>query len=1363
MTGILETLQKRAEKYDVAYETLTQTNKELATFQASSNSVEELLSYEARMRNILLQQQKNLENLKYRAEKYYSITDHDNRQTCRNLRVITEPERKQIKKTHEALETIKKDIKTALNTNTQMLDQNLRNSDYIKLIIKFNHSYELFTNECQGIYKSEVPHEVPDNISSRSKELEELLDRLGPLSASSTLNLNIDWEIQRQDIVRQSENVYFFKDDYSNKYAQAELLHKEFLQLSDLIIDPNTTDEERILNNQKLGECRNTLSPLLKELQAGSGRLGIDFDWISIIENMNHIYEDVQFDLRTQAENLSELIVLFQNQPSEYVHKSQLYQSKLLRQKQYDDAVNYGIEWMKSIPKEASNDDLMKISSSFIQAATLASNPNWTDYRKALELQLEQRDLHLTDQKLAAHPEITSGDMGRLELIRGTLFANAGDLSFSANKCYRNCELISPNDTGWKFQAAKFYISAHQWEKARAIIPNLPSEAATIIRKSMAKSESDVYSFVIDAAQLTFQHAPLLFPKLAKNQTFKTTDACIQISTRYFKELGVPFLTIDPQWPERRKLQLMGINLAFDILDFYHERIPSKTLQQGALFGINAWRVRSSLSQLAQSKSLSVFSVMNTASTFASVGLRYPRFRNPTFRTICMTTQKIQMDIAPLGLIAYYWETIVGFSKQLAISTTTETQFDKGSAYLDQYADYSTLALSVAVSLCAAHRFTTYHPQIWTAMIIGEAQSLFDKERYQESKILLRESQNSWHGDTASLQLYADYIDSLERVLKLISEQEIDGLSSNGSISRQKKVADQLLKAFKNISNYSVIHEEVYYNEIVIALRLKDKERTETLLKGDICTRVLEQTAVFFLHYLEAQGEMTHKWVDELFPQAYKDIITKYREYVSLKKKQPILTETSPQTVKEQRFQAIDALLQLIKHKDGLDTLYVQLHCDRFFVYFNTERDVLNHPQLTTLLKQMTTAVHKKVALTLIEDAERLFEENEENIISPKLQKARGLSNFHQKTLIEEHEKYLTHRKAHPQLTNNTTQEKDERLKILDNILSQIESDNSFSPLITGLRWAKVRVYLDTESFKEVTTFLKQVEDEPRLVPSIIMYLVQAATDLDQKEEKRKATKYLVNAAMSLKELLDPTMVNILELFRIYLVLKNEDVKSDALLNQQIEAMKDLLNCIQPIRELRTMYVSLSFEQFTILISEQRYELAKMSFDQHSTNRQVRLLFIGFLADHLIQLGEKFIEQNRIDNGKKKFLQLSQLFGISEHKLITSYFQLLDSYQNMIEADNTEDNIATNKKILESIHNLSEEFNVINYPIPGLLIFREAEIHNMIGGFEENNENYELSLKAYQSVATLYEELGITDPRLNNRIMILKNKLISAN
>lgn len=1356
MSPSLEKLQKRAEKYECAYEALNQTNKELANIRANPNSYEALLSYAVRMRSILVRQQKNLEDLNYRAKKYYRITNLANRRQWYKDEDISKEECEQIKKNHDALKIIiEKDINTALGTNTRLLDQNLQNIKYIELILNFNQLYDLFKNECQNIYKADVPHEVQDNIFSRSKELEELIDRLGPLSASSTMNLPIDWEIQRQHIIRLREDVYFFKDDYSKKYNQAQLLHKEFHRLSDLIGDPNTSDEDRILNNQKLTDCKNTLNPLLKELQDGSGRVGIDINWASIIESINQGYEDVQFGLRTQTENLSELDALFHNQPSEYLHKSYLYQSKLLQQKQFNDAVNYGMDWIKSIPKETSKDDIIKMSSSFIQAAILSSNPNWSDYRKALDLQLEQRDLRLTDQKLAANPEIKSGDIGRLELIRGTLFANAGDLSFSANKCYRNCELISPDDSQWKFQEANFYISAHQWPQARATIPSLPLEAAEKIRTRIATSQSNYYGFFTDLLQCIIQQMPRLFPRLEKSQTFKTTDVCIQISARYFKELGIPFLTIEPKWPE---MSLIRENIAADALDFFHERIPSKPLRQGAMIWINVRKIRSSLSQLIQSESRSIFSLLNTVSTFTSVGFRYSRFKSRTFRSICITTQKVQMDIIPLELLDRHWQTIVGFSKQLAIRTATETQFDQGSAYVDQYANYSQLALGFAIGLCAVYRFTTYHPQIWTAMIIREVQSLFHKERYQESKTLLREAQNSWHGDTPSIQLYADYIDSYETVLKLISEQDQEiRPDSNGSISRQKKVADQVLKAFGKISNYSDILEEIYYNEIIIALNLKDQERAKQLLQGNISTSVLEQIVIFIIFCVETQREIDTIWVDELIPLPYKDVIQRYREYVSLKKTQHILAETNPQTTKEERLQTIGVLLQLIKHKDGLEVLNTQLLCDQFFVYFDSENNPQANPQFIHLLKQMPSAAHKKVALTLIADVERFNENKDDNIDSSKLQKAYSLTSFHPKKLIKEYDKYLSHRKTCLKLTKDTVEEKNLRLQIIDNILSLIESDNSFSPLIADLRLAKVRIYIDTESYKEAITFLNQVDDELQLLSSMIKYLVQVTTGLYQKEGAQQATEYLTNAVKSLKELPYPNMLNVLELFSIYLARKNEAAKSDTFLNDQIKAMNDLINCVQPIRELSMLYIEFCCELFATTISKQRYEQSKSIFEQHSINRQVRLQFIGYLADHLIQQGEKFIDQNRIDMGKEKFLQLSQLFGITKHRLIISYFHLLDYCKDLV----VNDNLITNRKVLESIKNLSEAFNEINYPIPLLLKIRQSNINIKIGSFEEKKAHYDLALKEYQAAAALYLEMGITNHMfgpLMNKISSLINK-----
>lgn len=1346
MSSILDTLKKRKTKFESAQEELSNTNKELtALYIESPKSIEEQLTYEARVHNILLKQQKNLANLEYRAKKYHDITDHDDRQICRGLRIITEAQRKQIKDVHGALKTLlKKDLKTELEANQQMLDQNGRNSDYVRHILKFNQAYNLFQNECESVYNSNAPHEVQENIASRSKELQQQIDLLGPLSASSNLVFDINWETERQNVVRQSDNIYFFKDDYSKKYAEAILLQKEFLQLSDLICDPNTSDDERSLTNQKLELCRNNLSSLWKELQEGSGRLGIDIDWASINDNLNHRYEDVQFNLRTQGENLSELNVLFQNQPSEYLHKSHLYQFKLIRQKQFDDAVNYGLDWIKSMPNEASSEDIIEMSFLFIQAAETASKPNWVAFRQALDVQLKQRDLRLTDQKLASHPELKSADNGKLELVRGTLFAKVGSLSFSAGQSYRYCEMISPNEPSWKFLGAQCDISAHQWPKAMAIIPSLPPEAALAIRKSIAASQSNAYFLPIDFCQWMFQQAPRLFPKLEKSRKFRTAEICIQVSTRYFKELCVPRLTIDPKWPEKRALCLLGINQAIDILDCFHERIPSKTLQQRMLFGVNIWRVGSSLSQFTQPEALSVFSVMNTASTFASVGLRYPQFRGHTFRAICITTQKIQTDIVPMGLIDRYWTSIVGYSKQLAIKSGKETQFDLGSDYLGKFSNDSRLLSCFAVGLLAAYRFATYYPQIRTAIILSDAQALLHQERYQESKTLLREAQNSWYGDIDSIQLYADYIDSLETVFKLIIDQElgVDRLSANGSTSRQKKVADQVLKTFGNIRNYSGICEGVYYNEVMIALKLKDKERVKELLKRKISIRTLEQTVVLFIHYVEAQSGTAHKWVDDLFPQAYKDIVSRYREYISERKNHPILTETSPQDIKDQRLRAIDALLPLIKYKDGLDTLYVQLLCDQFFVYFDTENDI---HKLTSLLTQMSTAIHKKVALILIEDAEHLYEKQEGRIVSPKLRKSYSLSSFQQKNLIEEYEKYLSHRKTYPQLTRSTAQEKDQRLKIIDSILSQIESDNSFSALITELRCAKVRIYLDTESYKDAVTFLKQVEDEPRLLPSAIMHLVQSATVLCQIEGKQKATDYLAHTALSLKELPDPNMVNVLELFCDYLVLKNEDAKSYELLNKQIVAMNKLLDRIRPIHELSTLYVKLSCEQFAVLINVQRYDQAKPIFDQHLMSRQVRLQFVGYLAEHFIQRGDTFIKQKEIDKGEIELLQLSKLFGISKHNLIRSYVQFLDCYKVIM----IKKNIDTSNKALESINNLSEEFIAINYPIPDLIKFQESQINIMLGTLEENNQNYESALKAYQSAKDLYLEIEITDHRLH--------------
>jgi len=182
---------------------------------------------------------------------------------------------------------------------------------------------------------------------------------------------------------------------------------------------------------------------------------------------------------------------LIQENPNEYLRQADLYQYKLLEQKNKTEALAFGNSWIKSLPKEATWQQVENMSFMMLEAAN--EQVDLSEFRSSVEQW--SREHPLSDNPTHPTPDQAMTPWGRRTHLLGLLYLANQNQCPEAFELYKNCGILYPDQQLWKIAQAYHHISQLQCVEAEQLLDDLPKEDPSVIQVqkylNVAKAEKE--------------------------------------------------------------------------------------------------------------------------------------------------------------------------------------------------------------------------------------------------------------------------------------------------------------------------------------------------------------------------------------------------------------------------------------------------------------------------------------------------------------------------------------------------------------------------------------------------------------------------------------------------------------------------------------------------------------------------------------------------------------------------------------------------------------------------------------------------------------------------------------------------------
>ncbi len=173
---------------------------------------------------------------------------------------------------------------------------------------------------------------------------------------------------------------------------------------------------------------------------------------------------------------------LIQENPNEYLRQAALYQHKILEQKEEKEALAFGNAWIKSLPKEATWEQVENMSFMMLEAANTNEKVDLSEYRSAVEQWSREHPLSENPDPTHLTPDQATTPWGRRTYLLGLLANQNSDISPEAFQLYQNCGFLYPDQHRWKVVQAYYHISKLQCIEAEQLLDDLPKEDPSVIQ-----------------------------------------------------------------------------------------------------------------------------------------------------------------------------------------------------------------------------------------------------------------------------------------------------------------------------------------------------------------------------------------------------------------------------------------------------------------------------------------------------------------------------------------------------------------------------------------------------------------------------------------------------------------------------------------------------------------------------------------------------------------------------------------------------------------------------------------------------------------------------------------------------------------
>jgi hypothetical protein len=1099
---------------------------------------------------------------------------------------------------------------------------------------------------------------------------------------------------------------------------------------------------------------------------------------------------------------------LFNENPVEYLRQSVLYQDKLFEKQDESAVLDFGNAWIKNLPKEATWEQVEKMS--FIMAQTANGTVDLTEYRVAVEQWLKEHPL--PENPSDSTPQSKSA-LDRRTYVLGLLcFYNQKiDLTPEAFQLYKSCSALYPDQQSWKVAQALYHISKLQWEEAEQLLADLPQDDAAVIhtQKYLADSKRDHLCSVGVAkacdyiSKLQWLKAKQLLEDLpqddasvreaqiywADRRRERLCSAALDLGALGFSYLAPTFVqesgvfdmaqTTISNGPVRRVLIPLlsgtsdqsilselslssGASVVGDFVDFTFRNVESlEHLQSVENFGSCAARITNLVWTLYSNPEMRSFpSFLSLGSLVISARQSSDAFRGidrPASQQALLSTVKLMSCDMSAGITLLSYSDIpsaIGIPilkivNQIGANFNITPLSDASEDSQDSSkAKWIAGALIVGVVF---YRFYNDYPCLWAASIMKNAELRFSQGKYEDVQLVFTESENSYFVSNARpvVKKYAAYLKWLQDYPMLLDDSE----KSTGFL----KDLDEVLGLLKKSSHYRGIRHNVLKKKMETAVRQQDSQRLIEVLKERPLKKIVVEgfncllKCSFYLALRDSAAACSFlQKVGPSFPSRCGQIIESLVKLLQTESNSlQVCFQLNLLTVTQNTLP-----LEQVKHWNT-----VLLALQEIFAHSVGETEVCQQLQYRQFILSFAETDNPNLPQALFKESDvklqqrfvydlvhytRQLWQAGKHQEAVKLLERVQFDSFTDNQLIQEYGHYLSLLHSKP-LPNACALE----LEKLDVCIAGLDTKNYLHQQLQVL-FSAYRIVLNFDAGKQpiAQELLAQEIADSKVRLEVAAVLFDRIFAPLQKVETKEALNCL-NIVKFLVPLEHQELFNALQ---SYLECKSSN-------EVQIERLSPLITLLTPIEQLSycTFYFNVRKHclQFELRLSQQNLEAAKQllsvpipkAFESELCNT----LFIFFVNRGQQQL----FQRTPVTEVRVGLQELIEFFAPPNSDKIQSYINFLIQLEGM----ENEKGFRANQEKRQLLQIVFENFKSLKHSVPVSLKIEMAHTLNSIAFFVSQRGDLKNTLSLYEEIKQLEVPLEGPLKDLDRIIIHLKDQI----
>jgi hypothetical protein len=1044
---------------------------------------------------------------------------------------------------------------------------------------------------------------------------------------------------------------------------------------------------------------------------------------------------------------------LLRENPQEYLRLAVLYQCKLLENNDPMAVSEFGNSWIKSLPKDATWEQVENMSFIMLQAAQKNESVDITEYRDGVQ------------QWLKEHPLPDSADkipMNRRTYMLGLLYLNSEKTvpSFHSNNIYRECGVLYPEQRVWKVKQALYHISRREWVQAKEMLAGLPVEddlirdVQTILR---GVQQERICCAVLDLGPWAMSR--VLPSSWKETVTFDAFNTGLQlVSNGPVRRMWIPLVFRKSGEPIPIDLPYLTIaSMVGDVVDFAFRNIARlQTIQKVESFATTALRIPLAFRSLYDCPSL--ISSLNVGSLIISSIQSYDvlkETRRPATHQAFLSTVQIltydtnaaislafYSDLLSLGL--FHTPQIVRQVGQVVGALFTAQTVTASREDNQEFSRKKWLVVAVAVGSRAGYVFYYEYPCIWAAAVMRDAEFYSSQGKYDEVDRVFTESEASYFVSKArpTVRNYAIYLSWLKNYPQFLQKPE--------EYKRFLLDLDCALASLKESTHYRGLRSNLQLKKMDSALRQQDFKTLKEVIEEKPNAKIVVSafhTLLTLSYYLALKetgaGCSLLKEMGAPFPPSFHPARDSLAELIKTESESfgewqglELCTccNKAPSDKQIVRWMnAIRKLQDFFSENIGKTEVYQALQYYELLIAFANH----NTENAEAVFKSADPALHHRFTRDLVLLTKQLIAKRKPLEAIALLERV-NYKAFNDNALMQNYGRFLS-------LLCSTAQKADpysEQMETLDCCVAGLDLKiNIHQGLGRLFSFHRIVLSFDAGKFDYVDELLAKESTDSEVPAEVATFLFERIRVSMRKKGEKKALSDLNSIILHLGSWRHQELF---KAFQAYLSCEPSREVKLGCLRPVIAQLKSIEMLTEVVDLFEAEHDVLLFE---IYLSCENFEQAKefLTGSKH-TSKLCDCLFPFF-----VYRGEQLRQKMLLKEVKKELVGLIKFLAPSHTDIVHTYVNFLDHLARV----EGKQEITLVQKARQALQTVFKRFNQIEQPVPLILNKEMGNILMQIALLAQETCQWKIALEALESI----KEIGLEIENLDDLISGLKRML----